>query len=84
MHFFGLLGTLLFGLGFMSILLIGGMKIYRLSNHLPTILVTNNPYFYIALTTIILGTMLFLVGFLAELINQNNPRRSVYKVESRV
>ncbi|WP_348535548.1 glycosyltransferase family 2 protein [Portibacter lacus] len=84
MHFFGALGTLLFAIGFFSVLYIGIMKVYRLSNHLPTILVTSNPYFYIALTTIILGTILFLVGFLAELINQNNPRRSVYKVESRI
>lgn len=84
MHFFGLIGTLLFALGFISVLYIGGIKIYRLSSDLPTILVTDNPYFYIALTTIILGTMLFLVGFLAELVNQNNPRRSLYKVESRI
>ena len=84
MHFFGLLGIFLFIMGFIMALYIGGLKVYRLSSHLPTTLVTDNPYFYIALTTIILGTMLFLVGFLAELINQNNPRRSLYKVESRI
>ncbi|WP_235299172.1 glycosyltransferase family 2 protein [Portibacter marinus] len=84
MHFFGLLGTFLFFMGFVVALYIGGVKIYRLSNQMQTTLVTDNPYFYIALTIIILGTMLFLVGFLAELINQNNPRRSQYKVESRI
>jgi len=84
MHFFGLLGTFLFAIGFLAASYIGIVKIYRLSKGLETILVTDNPYFFIALTTIILGTMLFLVGFLAELINQNNPRRSVYKVESQV
>ena len=84
MHFFGALGTLLFAIGFLSSLYIGIVKIYRLSNGIKTILVTDNPYFYIALTTIVLGTMLFLVGFLAELANQNNPRRSNYKIEAKI
>lgn len=84
MHFFGALGTLLFGFGFMAALYIGIMKIIRVSQGTRTILVTDNPYFYIALTTIILGTMLFLVGFLAELINQNNPKRSNYKIEKEI
>ena len=84
MHFFGALGTLLFAIGFLSSLYIGVVKIYRLSNGISTTLVAENPYFYIALTTIVLGTMLFLVGFLAELVNQNNPRRSNYKIEAKI
>ncbi len=83
MHFFGALGTILFAMGFLSAFYIGLMKVIRLSKGVKTVLVTDNPYFYIALTTIILGTMLFLVGFLAELINQNNPKRSNYKIEKR-
>ncbi len=84
MHFFGALGTFLFALGFLASLYIGVSKIYRLSRGLKSILVTDNPYFYIALTTIVIGTMLFLVGFLAELINQNNPKRSYYKIEESI
>lgn len=84
MHFFGALGTLLFAIGFFASLYIGILKLVRLSNGTPTTLVTSNPYFYIALTTIVIGTMLFLVGFLAELINQNNPKRSSYKIEEEI
>lgn len=84
MHLFGALGTFIFSLGFLSALYIGISKIYRLSKGMKTILVTDNPYFYIALTCIMLGTMLFLAGFIGELINQNNPKRSNYKIERRI
>lgn len=84
MHLFGAMGTLIFTLGFFSSLYIGISKIYRLSQGLKTILIADNPYFYIALTCIIMGTVLFLAGFLAELINQNNPSRSKYKIEERI
>jgi glycosyltransferase involved in cell wall biosynthesis len=73
MHFFGLLGTLMFIVGFFSAAYIGGEKLYRLSQGMKTILVTQNPWFFIALTTMILGTLLFLSGFLGELIVRNNP-----------
>ena len=81
MHFFGLLGTLMFIVGFSSAAYIGITKLYKLSNGMKTILVTSNPWFYIALTTMILGTLLFLAGFLGELIIKNSPNKKHYEIK---
>ncbi|MGC6284974.1 MAG: glycosyltransferase family 2 protein [Polaribacter sp.] len=81
MHFFGLLGTLMFVVGFSSAAYIGITKLYKLSNGMKTILVTSNPWFYIALTTMILGTLLFLAGFLGELIIKNSPNKKHYEIK---
>jgi glycosyltransferase involved in cell wall biosynthesis len=75
MHFFGLLGTLMFVFGFFAALYIGISKLYSLRQGVPAMLVADNPWFYISLTSMILGTLLFLAGFLAELIIRNNPRK---------
>ena len=84
MHFFGTLGMLMFVIGFCSAAYIGINKLYLLSYKMPTILVTDNPYFYIALTAMIMGTMLFLTGFLAELVSRNAPHRNVYLIEKEI
>ena len=84
MHFFGLWGTLMFTFGFFSAFYIGVMKLYRLTNHIKTILVTNNPWFYIALTSMILGTLLFLAGFLGELIIKSNTHQKHYKIKEQL
>ncbi len=84
MHFFGLLGSLMFILGFISVVVVGAMKLYHLHNGLPYILVTDSPYFYIALVMMILGTQLFLAGFLGELIVRNSPRRNNYEIEEEI
>jgi len=84
MHFFGAMGTALFALGFFSALFIGVMKIIALSRGIRSILVTENPWFYISLVCIILGTMLFLAGFLGELISRNSSGRNKYHVEDRI
>ncbi|MEM1321761.1 MAG: glycosyltransferase family 2 protein [Bacteroidota bacterium] len=84
MHFFGVFGVLMFFLGFAAAAYIGIVKLYRLSNDMKTILVTDNPYFYIALTCMILGTMLFLTGFLAELVTRNAPERNFYLIEKKM
>ncbi len=84
MHFFGLWGSLMFIFGFFSAFFIGIMKIYRLSTGIKTILVTNNPWFYIALTSMILGTLLFLAGFLGELIIKSNPQQKHYKIKEKI
>ena len=84
MHFFGTIGSLVFFLGFSLSVYVGLMKLYRLSNNIKTILVTDNPYFYIALTSMVIGTMLFLTGFLAELVSRNATDRNVYLVEERI
>lgn len=80
MHLFGALGSLMFIIGFFSSGFIGFMKLYKLYHDLPYDLVTNNPWFYISLTTMIIGTQLFLAGFLGEIIlrTKNNDER--YKI----
>ncbi|UNY97655.1 glycosyltransferase family 2 protein [Zhouia spongiae] len=71
MHFFGALGVLMFFIGFLSAGFIGITKLYKLYNNMPSILVTQNPWFYISLTTMIIGTQLFMAGFLGEIILRN-------------
>lgn len=80
MHFFGLIGTLMFAIGFMSSLYLGIDKLWSLSQGIPAIKVTDNPWFYIALTTMILGTQLFLSGFIGELIGRSAADRNTYLV----
>lgn len=82
MHFFGLWGTLMFMFGFFASFYIGAMKLYRLSVNIKTILTTSNPWFYIALTSMVLGTLLFLAGFLGELIIKSNTEQKHYKIKS--
>jgi glycosyltransferase involved in cell wall biosynthesis len=84
MHFFGLYGVLMFGFGFISALYIGASKLFRLHQGLKTILVTDSPWFYIALTSMLLGTMLFLTGFLAELIVRSSSKKEHYTVGERI
>ncbi len=81
MHIFGFLGSLMFILGFISIVVVGASKLYAMSHGLSYILVTDSPYFYISLTLMILGTQLFLAGFLGELISRNSAERNNYKIE---
>ncbi len=85
MHFFGSMGIFLFLLGFISAVYIGYSKMLALQRDYRTAtLVTDNPYFYISLTCIILGTMLFLTGFLAELVARSSPDRNTYLIETRI
>ncbi len=84
MHFFGLLGSLMFFLGFISVIIVGGMKLYHMYIGEPYRLVTDSPYFYLALTTMIIGTQLFLAGFIGELIARNSSRRNDYEVEEEI
>ena len=81
MHVFGFVGTLMFFLGFLACLVVGGVKLVAICNNTPAPLVTDSPYFYIALTMMILGTQLFLAGFLGELISRNSEYRNNYQVE---
>ena len=82
MHVFGFIGTLMFFFGFLACIVVGGTKIIALCNHTPAPLVTDSPYFYIALTMMILGTQLFLAGFLGELISRNAMSRNNYQIEN--
>ncbi|MGB7842858.1 MAG: glycosyltransferase family 2 protein [Salinimicrobium sp.] len=80
MHFFGALGILMFFVGFLAAAWIGGSKLYKLYHGLPNILVANNPWFYISLTTMIIGTLLFLAGFLGELILRSSREKERYRI----
>ena len=84
MHFFGLVGSLMFFIGFIAVLVVGGMKLYALSNGVHAMLVGVNPYFHIAILMMILGCMLFLAGFLAELVIRNSPSRNDYLIKEQI
>ena len=84
MHFFGLWGTLMFLFGTTSAFYIGAVKLYKVFNGIKTILVTDNPWFYIALTSMILGTLLFLAGFIGELIIKNKVLEKHYKIKEKL
>ncbi|MBQ6800736.1 MAG: glycosyltransferase family 2 protein [Bacteroidaceae bacterium] len=84
MHIFGFLGSLMFIFGFLAVIGVGVHKLYAMYTGQPYILVTDSPYFYLALTTMILGTQLFLAGFLGELIARNAPERNNYQIEKEL
>jgi glycosyltransferase involved in cell wall biosynthesis len=80
MHFFGALGTLMFAIGFFVTLWLGIAKAISLYNGIPNRLITEEPLFYTALAVMIIGTQLFLAGFLAELVSRNSPDRNRYDI----
>jgi glycosyltransferase involved in cell wall biosynthesis len=84
MHLFGTLGSLMFMLGFLAIAWLGGYKIYQQLHGILLERVTQSPYFYIALTSMILGTQLFLAGFLGELISRTSTERNHYLIDRRI
>lgn len=84
MHFFGLLGSLMFFIGLISVIVVGGLKLYNMWAGNPYTLVTNSPYFYLSLTAMILGTQFFLAGFLGELISRNSPERNRYEISEEI
>lgn len=81
MHLFGTLGTLMFIVGFVLAAGLGIHKLTMLKKGLSAPLVTDSPYFYIALTAMILGTQLFVAGFLGELVTRTSPERNVYLID---
>ena len=84
MHFFGLLGSLMFVLGFISVVVVGANKLISMWIGSSYRLVTESPYFYLALTAMIIGTLLFLAGFLGELIARNSQERNRYNIEKEI
>lgn len=84
MHVFGFLGSLMFFIGFLAVLVIGCGKLYCLFCHIPQRLVTDSPYFYIALTTMLIGTQFFLAGFLGDLISRTSSGRNNYQIEEKI
>ena len=81
MHFFGLLGSLMFFIGLVAVIAVGAIKLYNMYHGNHYSLVPDSPYFYISLTTMILGTQLFLAGFVGELVVRNSPRRNDYEID---
>ncbi len=79
MHFFGLWGTLSFGIGFV-------LSVYLIVSKFidPEYALTNRPAFFLALTLLLLGSQLFLAGFTGELIARNSPERNTYFIEKRI
>ena len=84
MHFFGLVGSVMFILGFVAIIVVGAMKLYALAHGVPAMLVGNNPYFHLSILMMILGCMLFLAGFLGELIIRNSNERNNYLIKEEL
>jgi len=84
MHFFGLLGSLMFILGLISVVIVGVSKLYYMHHNMPYRLVTDSPYFFLSLTAMIIGTQLFLAGFLGELISRNSSERNNYQIEKTI
>jgi glycosyltransferase involved in cell wall biosynthesis len=84
MHFFGTMGTAMFLVGFGMAAFLGIEKLTRVARHIPAKLVTQSPYFYIGLTAMIIGTLLFMAGFLGELISRSSADRNVYHIEKEI
>jgi glycosyltransferase involved in cell wall biosynthesis len=84
MHFFGLIGSIMFILGFIAVIVVGAMKLYALANGVSAMLVANTPYFHLGILTMVLGCMLFLAGFLGELIIRNSSERNNYLIREKL
>ena len=84
MHVFGFLGTVMFFIGFVAAFVIGADKLWCLANGIPQRLVTDSPFFYIALTMMIIGTQLFLTGFVGDLISRSSAGRNDYQIEETI
>jgi len=84
MHFFGLYGTLMFILGFLAVIAVGVNKVIALFEHVKAPLVTDSPYFYLAMLAMMLGTQLFLAGFVGEIVARNSTERNNYQIEKEI
>ena len=84
MHFFGVLGSLMFVLGVVAVAVVGFGKLWDMHHGNPYILVTDSPYFYLSLTLMLLGSQLFLAGFVGELIARNAPGRNHYEIDTEI
>jgi glycosyltransferase involved in cell wall biosynthesis len=83
MHFFGILGALIFTVGFLAAGYLGVQKLIMLQQGITGHLVTESPYFYIALTSMIIGAQFFMGGFLGELVSRSSSERNKYQIEEK-
>ncbi|WP_311416912.1 glycosyltransferase family 2 protein [Hoylesella nanceiensis] len=84
MHVFGFLGSIFFIIGFFAAAIIGADKLWALSQGIPQRLVTDSPYFYISLTMMILGTQLFMAGFIGDMVSRSSATRNDYQIEKTI
>jgi glycosyltransferase involved in cell wall biosynthesis len=84
MHLFGTLGSLMFFVGFVVAVYLGSIKLYFVFNDIPANRVTDSPYFYIALACMVMGTQLFLTGFLGELVSRTSQERNSYHIDKKI
>ena len=84
MHFFGFLGSLMFIFGFIAVVIVGASKLYYMHHGMPYRLVTDSPYFFLALTLMIIGTQFFLTGFLGDMIARQSENRNNYQIEKEI
>jgi glycosyltransferase involved in cell wall biosynthesis len=84
MHLFGSLGTIMFLIGFVMAGYLGIRKLVFINHNLRAPLITDSPFFFIALTVMIIGSFLFLTGFLGELVNRNSSERNNYLIKDKV
>jgi len=84
MHFFGLYGSLMFLLGLLAVVAVGVNKLVAIFEHVKAPLVTDSPYFYLAILAMILGTQMFLAGFVGEIVARNSTERNNYKIEKEI
>ena len=84
MHVFGFLGSIMFFIVFVAAAIMGGHKLYALAVGHPARLITDSPYFYIWLTMMMIGTQLFIAGFLGDLISRTSQNRNEYQIEEEI
>ena len=84
MHVFGFLGSLMFFFGLIASIIVGGSKLYALAHGIKAPLVTDSPYFYISLTMMLMGTQMFLTGFIGELVSRNASERNEYHIKNEI
>lgn len=84
MHVFGFLGTIVFFIGFIALLWLVGTKIYNLANGVYGDLLSSHASFFVAIAAMLLGTQLFLAGFIGDLISRTSPRRNEYQIEEEL
>tara|TARA_B100000767_G_scaffold258687_1_gene267679 strand:- start:1862 stop:2812 length:951 start_codon:yes stop_codon:yes gene_type:complete len=84
MHLFGLLGTLTFVVSVLLFSAIAGYKTYAISNGIEAKNITEISAFYVALTGMIMGSQLFMAGFIAEMVSRTDPSRTAYRISENL
>ena len=83
MHFFGALGLLIFFIGMVAVGIIAVQKLWCLNHGIPAILITDSPYFYVALVCMVIGVQFFLTGYLGELVGRSSTIRNQYDIRQK-